>query len=453
VKRPGDLNGGVPRWPWRRRGTPPGRFPAGHLAAVAPLAATAVLLGAALPASARALAYRDVGQKQWARPYITWVTSQTVGGQHLLDDFSGASFRPNAPLTRAQLARVLVLMVKRQNDKVTPVPLSDMTASDPYFGQVEIALKLGLLTRVGDGFDPDATVSVWQADKATVLALKLINPRVDWSMLRTLDPVRWRPNPGWRPPVPRYFPFEVAARYLGLRYNHPYVDDRLEEFPTEAIRRDEMAYTIYQAMHISPWRVATLSRFDSVALPPLSDRQKQILGFALSYEGFPFVYGGEYPTPNSPYGLQAHGGFDCSGFCWWVMKIRFGYPIPVTQRTAAAMAAAAKPRQSRASLQPGDLVFFAPEGPRSAASTVYHSGIYLGNGWFINSTGSTDGVSLGSLDWQGWGWNTDFAWGRRLLKPSELGPSPSPTPTSTATPSSSPSGTPSPSPWPTAGTR
>ena len=389
---------------------------------------TAGLSAVALPARALALSYPDVGAKQWAKAYIGWVTDQTRGGAHLLDDYNGVAFKPSAALTRAQLARALVLAAGRQNDQFTPVDLSDVPASDPYYSEIQIVLKLKLMGTVGSGFHPDDSVTVWEADKAVVLMLKLMNPKADWSMLKRLDPVRWRPNDGWRPPVPRYFPFEVAARYLGLRYNHPSGSDGLEEFPTEAIRRDEAAYTFYQALHLATWKVGSLQRFDNVTLPALSDRQKAIVVFALRYEGFPFVYAGEYPTPDSPYGHQAHGGFDCSGFVWWVMKIHFGYPIPVSQRLAAQMAAAAKPRIARADLQPCDVIFFGPDGPSSQAAAVYHAAIYLGNGWFINSTGSTDGVSLASIDWQGWSWNTDLAWGRRLLALSDLGPTPTPTP-------------------------
>jgi cell wall-associated NlpC family hydrolase len=410
------------------------------------LVLTAAFALAAPPGPAQALSYPDVKKTQWAAAYITWVTDQTVGGQRLLDDFAGAAFKPSDPLTRAQLARVLVLAAKRQDVAFTPLTLSDVSPDDPYYSDIQIALKLGLMSATDGAFRPDDPVLVWQADKAVVLMLKLLDPKADWSMLSKLDPVRWRPNAGWRPPVPRYFASEVAARYLGLRFNHPYGSDQLEEFPTDPIRRDEAAYTIYTALHVSPWQIAGLSSFDNVTFPQLSDRQKQIVGFALSYEGYPFVYGGEYPTTDSPYGYQAHGGFDCSGFDWWVMKIHFGYPIPVTQRTAAAMASAAKPRITRANLQPCDLIFFGPNGPKADPASVFHAGLYLGNGWFINSTGSTDGVSLASVDWQGWSWNTDLAWGRRLLKASELPPTPTPSPTATPSPSTSPS--PSPSPFP-----
>ena len=133
--------------------------------------------------------------------------------------------------------------------------------------------------------------------------------------------------------------------------------------------------------------------------------------FALKYIGYPYVWGGEYPTKDSPYGEQAHGGFDCSGFDWWVMKIHFGYTM--NERTAADMAGAAKPRitlrQARARRSH---LLRARTGPKSTVASIYHAALYLGNGWFIQSTGSLDGVGISSLTADSW-WKTDFAWGRR----------------------------------------
>jgi hypothetical protein len=65
------------------------------------------------------------------------------------------------------------------------------------------------------------------------------------------------------------------------------------------------------------------------------------------------------------------------------------------------------------------LIFFGPKGPRSTVASIYHAALYLGHGWFIQSTGSTDGVSLASLNTSGY-YKTYFAWGRRVLKASEL---------------------------------
>ena len=125
------------------------------------------------------------------------------------------------------------------------------------------------------------------------------------------------------------------------------------------------------------------------------------------------------PRGKRPYGYQKAGGFDCSGFAFYVMKMEFGYPITVNERGGGAMAAKAKPRITRKKLAGGDLIFFGYQGPQSATSAIYHVGLYLGNGWFIHSTGSSDGVTLASLDSSTY-WKTYFAWGRRLLSPEEL---------------------------------
>ena len=172
-----------------------------------------------------------------------------------------------------------------------------------------------------------------------------------------------------------------------------------------------MAAILYRARHLSSWSVAGLAEYDKVTLPALTARQKQIVAFALTYIGYPYVWGGEYPSTDSPYGTQAHGGFDCSGFDWWVMKMHFGYTI--NERVASAMAGAAKPRIARAKLVPGDLIFFGPKGPKSTVASIYHAALYLGNGWFIQSTGSLDGVGLSSITSDPW-WKHDFAWGRRV---------------------------------------
>jgi hypothetical protein len=359
------------------------------------------------------------------------VTDQRIGGQRLLDDYDGTAFRPGRALSRAQLARVLVCISGNAKRDFTARELDDVPAGHPYYADIQRALSLKFLGTFGTSFRPDGPVRVWQAQRAMIRAVRLLYPSADWRMLSKLYPANWRPNPGWRTKAPKYFAFEVAARYLGLHYNHPSSGDRYERVPTDAMRRDQAAYAIDRILHLSSWKVAGLSVFSNVKLPQMSERQRQIADFALRWTGYPHIYGGEYPTIESPYGRQAHGGFDCSGFVWWVMKMHFGYPISAYERTAAQMAAGAQPRITRTKLLPGDLIFFGPNGARSAAGSIYHTGLYLGNGWFIHS--SNGGVSLGSLDWAGWSWHSDFAWGRRVLKDSELRPSPSSTPSPAAT--------------------
>ena len=68
-----------------------------------------------------------------------------------------------------------------------------------------------------------------------------------------------------------------------------------------------------------------------------------------------------------------------------------------------------------AKLQPADVVFFAAHGPASKPAEVDHMGIYLGNGWFIHSSGY--GVAVAQLS--GW-YRTHFAWARRPLAEAAL---------------------------------
>ena len=385
------------------------------------LAAALCAAASALIAAPAALAatYTDVPKAYWDRADIAWVTNQGPTSAKALDDYGDGVFKPGQAVTREQFARALVVLGGLQTTPHTPVVVPDLPASDPYAPYVQIALALHLVSQYKDGFHPTETMQSWQVDSGAVQLVRQLYPDADWSMLTALDPATWEPNPEWKTGAPRYLATEIAARYLGLRYNHPSTSDALEVSPRETIDRAEVAAILYRAMHVSSWSVAGLAEYDNVTLPPLTARQKQIVTFALTYIGYPYVWAGEYPSKDSPYGAQAHGGFDCSGFDWWVMKMHFGYTI--NERVAADMAGAAKPRVTRAKLVPGDLIFFGPKGPASTVASIYHAALYLGNGWFIQSTGSLDGVGLSSISSDPW-WKSDFAWGRRVLKKGEFAP-------------------------------
>jgi cell wall-associated NlpC family hydrolase len=78
------------------------------------------------------------------------------------------------------------------------------------------------------------------------------------------------------------------------------------------------------------------------------------------------------------------------------------------------------PRSKRISfqkLQPADVIFFGSKGPLSKGPQIFHTAIYVGNGWFIQS--SDRGVALAQLT--GW-YKQKFAWGRRPLREAGLEP-------------------------------
>ncbi|HEV2756285.1 MAG TPA: C40 family peptidase [Actinomycetota bacterium] len=229
---------------------------------------------------------------------------------------------------------------------------------------------------------------------------------------------------GWRPQVDRWFGSEIVSREMGLRRDRGTSEEAREASAGEAMSQADVAYAIWKAKTSpSTWNADALSGF---SLPSYGAVRREVVDFALSLVGTPYVWGGEWTkkTPSGyPYGAQAHGGVDCSGFVWYVLREKAsgwaprrpyrGWSFP--ERSSSDMAAATKDRLAYRQLLPGDVVFFAPGGRKAKASSVYHAGLYLGRGWIIHSSGSRAGVSIASIA-PGSYWHDQLAWGRRVIK-------------------------------------
>jgi cell wall-associated NlpC family hydrolase len=323
------------------------------------LSALAIAPGATSSASTRS----------WAQPQIRVVVARGLMAR------SVASFRPNDPLTQGELADVVAGLTEQPPK---PVP------------------------------NPSAQVTLAQLDAKLVRALELGD---EAALFQDTAAVA-----GLRPPG--RFGTEVVARLLGLRTNHPTGQDQLEVLPNDPVPRAEVAYSVAQILRLSEWELTNVQEAaSSFELPALTPWQRRVLATAAGFIGYPYVWGGEFERPQSPFGAQAQGGFDCSGFAWRVYKLQ-SYPgapqlaTTLRGRTAADMAGEV-PRRQRikpARLAPADLVFFGAGGPRAKPPQIDHMGLYLGNGWLIHS--SRYGVALVQLD----GWYEDrLAWGRRPL--------------------------------------
>ena len=381
-----------------------------------------VLAAATAAAPAFARTYDDVRPGYWARGVIDWVTDRGSPGSRLLDDY-GELFKPGRTISRAQLARALAIASGHRGETVPKVAIPDMTPErNRCYEDAQVVLHygfLGLITKNGKrGFYPGRAVAAATAEAAIVRWLAQAHPSTDWTMLTALRSRRWQPAPGWKPSLPSYFATTIAARQLLLRRNHPSGSDGREVLPTERVNRAEVAYMLRRA-YASSGSLYGIDKYADLSLPALSARQRQVLSCAFRYIGYPYVWGGEWPTKASPYGRQASGGFDCSGFTFYVMQLRLGYAV--RGRGAGDQAKLAKPRLRRGRLKPGDLIFFGDRGAKSTVAQIYHAAIAMGNGWFIHSTGSSDGVTIASLDdpYNTY-WRSHFAWGRRVLKASEL---------------------------------
>jgi peptidoglycan DL-endopeptidase CwlO len=113
-----------------------------------------------------------------------------------------------------------------------------------------------------------------------------------------------------------------------------------------------------------------------------------VVGVALSYQGTPYVWGGESPS-----------GFDCSGLVAYSYA-QVGVSLPHSSYAQYGMGVSV-PRDQ---LQPGDLVFFDGLG---------HVGLYIGGGMFVHAPHSGTVVQVASLD-SGW-YAATYVGARRIL--------------------------------------
>jgi len=130
-------------------------------------------------------------------------------------------------------------------------------------------------------------------------------------------------------------------------------------------------------------RIAWIQSGDIVSDPnPLTIPES--IELAKRFLGFPYLWGGR-----STY------GFDCSGFTQMLVRAR-GINMPRDADQQAAWTGVVS--VDRKDLQPGDLLFFGP-----APKKVVHTGMYIGEGQFIQAT-TTDQpvVKISRLDDAPW---------------------------------------------------
>lgn len=108
------------------------------------------------------------------------------------------------------------------------------------------------------------------------------------------------------------------------------------------------------------------------------EKRREIVDFALQFEGNPYVYGGTSLT----------NGADCSGFVMSVFK-EFGYELP---RVADSQYASSRQKDVK-DIEPGDLVFYGDYG-------IDHVALYIGNGQIIHASTSATGIKISEYDYR-----------------------------------------------------
>jgi cell wall-associated NlpC family hydrolase len=311
----------------------------------------------------------------WAAPQIATVVAAGLMGPDV------PSFRPDDPLTRGDLHEAILALGKAHRAPTDPTRVVTMRELDAQLvaaaGLLPAARQIRLAAQAG-GLEPT-------------------------DMLGT----------------------ESVARLLGLRVNHPVGQEDLERSPKQPASRAEAAYSLAKLSLLDPSRIDAVRQVVATfSVPALTEWQRLVLTRALRFVGYPYVFAGTSEKPQTiwsagaPGGqLSVPGGFDCSGLVWRVFKLQPYDGAPsladvLKGRTTYAMSGEVKKTQRIAPglVQPADVLFFGTQGTQSKPSEIGHSGIYVGNGWFVHS--SSGGVTLQLL--QGW-YADELAWARRPL--------------------------------------
>ncbi|MGH2557279.1 MAG: NlpC/P60 family protein, partial [Actinomycetota bacterium] len=343
------------------------------------LVVAAVIAATLLPARS-AFAFTDVPEKYWDYKAIRYVAETNTWMQ----DYGPDKFWPTRKERRDFWARTLV-QIHAPDEPIDPsITFPDLPSDSPLYPFANVAVKLGWIPTYEDGrFGPLDHVVASLLDFSLIKATGLFEaPLAGLAAIHEADGTPYKVSERW--------PHMNLAHYLGLHYNHS--NEKLDIGPNTRLNRDEVAYSLWRAETLPGYKIAAAAIYNDVELPALSSSKQvkhDLTQEGLDQVGFPYIYAGEW-NAKSPEGYccgsQPQGGFDCSGFVWWVMKrYEDGYNAAkhrvyggwsIHDRSSKYMAKNTKTRVAFSRLYIGDVMFFASNGGKKW-SDVNHAGVYV----------------------------------------------------------------------------
>ena len=143
------------------------------------------------------------------------------------------------------------------------------------------------------------------------------------------------------------------------------------EAEAQAQAQAAQAQTQTQAESRTASRSSERADISSVPTAPASATGQALADYALQFQGYPYVAGGNTPS-----------GWDCSGFVQWVFA-QFGVSLPHYSGAQMSVGTAVG---SIAEAAPGDIIV-----------NTQHAAIYIGNGMVINALNPAQGTQVTSL--------------------------------------------------------
>jgi hypothetical protein len=174
----------------------------------------------------------DVPDKYWARPFIVALVDRKI-----FTDFTDNKFRPDEPMTRAEVARLIQRMSDQEPIR-KPIDFKDVNDNSPVAPAIDHTVKTGYLKGYPNNeFRPDKNIPRLEVIAALASGLNLKrSARASKTLQIYTD----------RTKVPKWAVDKVAAATeAGIVVNHP---KRALLQPNRTATRAEVAAMMYQAM-------------------------------------------------------------------------------------------------------------------------------------------------------------------------------------------------------------
>lgn len=107
---------------------------------------------------------KDVSQSHWARNSIEHMLEKRY-----MTNYQDGFFRPEQPITRAEAAATIARSMQLKLDTDYSPSFTDVSANHPYYNEICTLVELGILQN-GDSFNPDAPLKRAQIAKMLTLA-------------------------------------------------------------------------------------------------------------------------------------------------------------------------------------------------------------------------------------------------------------------------------------------
>ncbi|MEG4073370.1 S-layer homology domain-containing protein [Microcoleus sp. Pol14C2] len=177
--------------------------------------------------------FSDVPDKYWARPFIVALVDRKIFAES-----TDNKFRPDEPMTRAELARLIQRMSDDKEPIRKPIDFKDVKDKSPVAPAIDHTVKTGYLKGYPNNeFRPDKQIPRVEVIAALASGLSL---KPSTKATKTLQVYTDRAK------VPKWAVNKVAsATEAGIVVNHP---KRTLLQPNRTATRAEVAAMIYQAM-------------------------------------------------------------------------------------------------------------------------------------------------------------------------------------------------------------